>query len=207
MNRDALVARAETRFRDLSNDTYSPQEWADYVNDAYLDVVSASPHWPFLEIRDTSLVVAANTNTVNLPTDVWRITGVKNQTDLVAMHPIGGRSEYIESYPDASQVGTPTFYRLRGRVLEVFPSAAKATTIHVDAFQPPAALGPTDEPVFPSQYHRILVSGALAYAYDDDGNGQQGQIHRGRFEQGIARMSDDLLGLRVESYPTIIDAL
>lgn len=207
MDRDALVARAETRFRDTNNNVYSPAEWADYVNDAYLDVVAADPYWPFLESRDTSLSVTAGTNTVTLPADVWRVTAVYNATDSFPMHPLHGRSEYRTWYPDATQTGSPTFYRLRGNILEVFPTAAATTEIDVDTFDPPATLGAADEPVFPSQYHRLLVSGALAYAYDDDGNLQQGALHRGRFEQGIERMRADLLSPRLETYPTVIDTL
>jgi hypothetical protein len=208
MQRSAIVSRCSSRYRDPSNTNVSLAAWAEYVNDAYMDVLAASPFWPFLESRTEALSVTAGTGTVSLPADVFRVTSVYNATDDIAMIPLDGRAEYRHDFPDpASGLGSPQFYRLRNTTLEVYPWAQATTALSVDIFVPPAELGTSDEPVFPEHYHRILVSGALAYAYEDDANGAQAQLHRSSFDRLLMAMKEDLLGSRVEKYPEILDTL
>lgn len=207
MNRDALVARAETRFRDTANDTYSPTEWADYVNDAYLDVLTATPWWPFHEALSAPLVVAAQATGVALPADVWRVDAVYNLTDDYPLVPSQGRSEHLYSFPGPGETefSIPTHYRIRNNRLLVYPNPARATTLHVEYREPVAILGATDEPVFPVQYHHMLVEGALGRAYMDDGNPGMSESHMSRFGMLLNQMMDDLLVTRSEAYHELVD--
>lgn len=204
MDRDALVGRCEDRFRDTGNAIYTASVWADYINDAYSDVLSASPWWPFLMARASNSVTSSGE--VTLPTDAWRVTAVYNDTDNYVLQPIDGNSDYRYYFPDAdANLGNPTHYRLRANVLEVYPRPAATITVVIDYTVAPAQLGASDEPVFPEQYHRMLISGAMAYAYEDDDNMQQAQTHRAKFEQYLERMKDDLLVSRSERYHGIVD--
>lgn len=206
MNGQALVDRCEVRFGDPSNNVVAEAEWLAYLNDAYLDVVAADPLWPFLEGQTTNLTVTAGAGTVALPSDVWRVTSVYNATDKWPLTPIPGRSEYRHWFPDpASNLGTPQWYRLRGATLEVYPWAAAATTLHADIAAPPAEITTSTEPVFPEQYHRILIHGALIKAYEDDGNLALAATHQARYERLLAAMRTDLLGPRTEGYPEVVD--
>lgn len=208
MNLEALIARCQTRFRDEDAAVLDTTEWTGYLNDAYMDVVAASPLWPFLEARDETLSVAAGSGTVTLPADGWRVSAVYNATDGVPLIQLDGRAEYRHWFPNPSQsLGTPSFYRQRSNTLEVYPWAQVATELDVDLYLPPAALTTGQEPVFAEQYHRVLVAGALAYAYEDDGNLEQANVQRSRFNQLLGDMLTDLLGPRGESYPAIIDSL
>lgn len=202
----AIVDRAEARFGDPENSVYTAAEWLDYVNDSYMDVVAAAD-WPFLEGQVTNLSVTAGTGSVALPTDVFRVTAVYNATDDIPLSPIPGRADYRRYFPNADAfLAIPLFYRLRNTTLEVYPYAATATVLHVDTVVPPAAIATGTEPVFPEQYHRILVLGALAKAHEDDENIPQADRYQARFDRLLANMTQDLLSPRTESYPEISDA-
>lgn len=199
-----MVLRCAARFRDVAYDIVTAAQWASYLEDAYQDVVAASPYWPFLESRAT--VNVTTTGTVALPSDSWKVTAVYNDTDKYPLAPIDGRVEYRHMFPDpAAAVGPPRYYRLRGANIDVFPTPLVTTALILDTRLPPAALTASTEPIFPEQYHRALVSGALAYAYEDDGNPAQAGIHRGTFDKLLYAMIQDLLDTRTEHYPTILD--
>lgn len=200
----ALRTRVETRAQDAGNRVFSEAEIDGYINDAYMDVVAARFDWPFMETRRTQVTVSAGATSVALPADVWHVAAVFNATDGVAMSPIDGRNQARHLYPDPG-AGAPILYRVLGANLEVYPAPTVATTIELDAFAPPAELTATAEPAFPRQHHRILVSGALSFLYEDDGNMEAAAGHRARFEQGIQRLAQDLFAPRQEGYPGITD--
>lgn len=165
-----------------------------------MDVVGADPNWPFLEVRNASLSIAGGMAETTLPADVWRVTSVYNATDKIPLTPIPGRADFRHWFPaPADGLGIPLFYRLRGNVLEVYPWPAVTTEIDVDVAQPPAALtAGADEPIFPEQFHQLLVLGALARAYEDDGAPNQATPYQGRYERLLQSMKQDLLSVRTE---------
>lgn len=166
MNLSTLISRAMVRFQDPDGHTFGEGEWRAYVNDAYADVLAARFDWPFMETRRTSVAAAAGASAVALPDDVWHVGAVFNATDGFALTPLHGRAEARRDFPSSDAAGAPTFYRIIGAQLELYPTPERATTLEIDAFAPPAELAAgTDEPAFPRQHHRILVDGALAYAH------------------------------------------
>lgn len=201
-----LTTRTLTRAQDTGNHVFSEAEVKGYLNDAYMDVVAARPDWPFMETRRTQVTVTAGTGVVDLPTDVWSVGAAFNATDGFMLDPLDGRGEPRRHFPDDTSAGPPTLYRVLGSQIEVYPTPTTDTVLELDAFAPPAELsGDTDEPAFPRQHHRILVNGALAELYDDDGNHAAGDRHRARFEAGIHRLAMDLFAPRQEGYPQVID--
>lgn len=207
MQRATIRTRCETRFRDTGNNIYSDEEWDEYILDAEAMVYAASPHWPFLKARSTSLVIVGGTGSVALPDDATRVDAVFNSDLDYNLLPLTGNVSPYVTYPDFESVRElPIHYRVFNQTLEVYPWPANDTTLTVDyQVHPGLDTGDTAEPAFPEVYHRILVPGALALAYEDDGNFDMARAQQERFEAGIARMLNDLLATRSESYPALID--
>lgn len=207
MNLGDLRAHAKHRYRDMSGIEVADVTWTNFLNDAYTDVLGASPFWPFMEARSIALVIpAAGDNDVALPAGVGRVLSVFNTTDNYALEELVGRSPF-DAYPLlAASTGTPQSYRVFGSTLEVYPYPVVATTVRVE-YPVAAALLATDSdsPVFPAQYHRCLVDHALASARLDDGAESMADRLMGRFSRTLEQMKQDLLTVRGDSYPTIQD--
>lgn len=201
MNRLTLIDRCTRRFRDPSHKAVTTLDWIDYLNDAYMDVVSYRSDWPFLDNRAT-VTLAPGEGEALLPENAFAVTAVHNTTDHFPLSPIDGTVAYRHMFPDpANSLGTPQVYRVRRNKLEVFPRPSVQTRLEIDVELPvPELLADTDEPVFPEQFHRLLVSGALSLAYADQGNLEHMQVHNQIFQAGVQRMAVDLLGTRTEQY-------
>lgn len=65
----------------------------------------------------------------------------------------------------------------------------------------------TSSPVWPSQYHDLLVEGALAFAYLDTGSVEQWTAHIAEFDKGVQHMHDNLLLFRTETNVPIRDVM
>lgn len=207
MLRSTIRTRCETRFRDTGNNIYSDAEWNEYILDAEAMVLSASPFWPFIKKRTTTLTVLANTGSIALPDDTPRVLAVFNSTQDYTLVPLGGNVSPYVVYPDfETSRGEPIHYRVYDGDLEVYPWPSQDTVLTVDyEVHPSLDTGDTAEPAFPEVYHRILVPGALALAYEDDGNFDMAQAQQARFERGIDQMKMDLLAPQHESYPALRD--
>ena len=201
MNLTQLLDRCQARFRDTGGYTFTPAEWTAYLNDVYSEIIYARPDWPFMETRSDPISVTPP-NVVTLPADVWRLRSVYNATLKVPLVEITGMEEYLYLYPDAgSASGSPQHYRITGNTLEVFPKPDSPTEIIVEHWTEPAPLSdPSDTPIFPPRYHRLLVEGALQLAYEDVGNLQQSQVYARSKDQGLAAMAIDLFGTRGPNY-------
>jgi hypothetical protein len=123
------------------------------------------------------------------------------------MSQIDGATNHIKAFPEQNESGVPELYRIYAGRIEVYPLPETNTVLHIEYPAPPALLAnATDEPVFPEQYHSMLIEGALARAYVDDGNAAQAEIHLGQFASMLEAMRFDLLGAgRHDRYPTIVD--
>lgn len=199
MNGETLAARCAVRFGDPDNNVISEPQWFDHLNDAYREVLGARGDWPFLETRTTGLTVTANTGSVALPTDVTRVSAVFDATDD---WPLVEATWRIDASDTA--LGTPGWYQVRGGTLYVYPWPTVDTDLTIDHPVVPAELEGGTEPVFPEQYHRILILGAVAQALEDDRDSAS-QAYRGRFERMLGTMMTELLKPQGEGYPTIQD--
>lgn len=201
----ALVTRCASRYRDLGSAVVNTAGWENYLNDAYADVIAASPLWPFLN-SSFDAVLAAGQSSVELPPDVFRVSAAFNATDDILLTPITDTSSFLDRFPNPNEDrGVPEFYRMQGTFLQVYPWPAVPTAIALEVYSPPAPLTSADEPAFPEQYHRMLVAAALAYAYEDDGNLKQSQAHGATFARLLGDMKNDLMSPRTPKYPTILD--
>lgn len=211
MNLATLRTRCKTRFRDANNDILQDSDWNAYINDVYDDVINDSPWWPFFKATNRNVTYPAQAASINLATalgtDVWRVNEILDLTDRYPLAPLHGGNMVYGAYPYADQqFGSPIHYRVYGQTLEVYPRPLSAVTLSIEYMAPPPDLvADGDVPVFPEQYHRVLVFGALALAYEDDGNIPQAQAHTKRAEDILEDMKTDLLSTQFENYPMIVD--
>lgn len=199
-----LRTTLSSRFRDASFQVYTSAEYDSYLNDAYADIIGRHPYWPFLEQR-SPLAVTAQAAGVALPTNASRVRSVYNVTDQIILTQYDG-PDYRLDYPNLeTSFGPPLEYRLLGTTLEVLPRPTVATNLSVEFYAGPASLAAGDTPIIPDPWQRLMVVGALALAYEDDGNLTQSSAHTARFEAGIQSMANDLLSSRTGRYPGIVD--
>lgn len=204
MDRDALVAECERRFRDESNGVYDADDWSEYLQTAAMQVNQASPLWPWMEGENASFTVTTS-GVATLPSDtiaVISVYDVTNEADLQQLHGVRARHTYF-----TTDEGDPEAYRVKGTQLQVFPLPTASITLRVQYVAGAALLATnTDEPPFPEVFHRILVDGALAAAHDDDDNSNQSDRHFAAFQRGIENLKQAVLPYRGGGeYPVIQD--
>jgi hypothetical protein len=203
MTRDQLVDLCELRFRDPNNDIVTAALWASYIEMAETDIYIESPWFPMDENEATNTVLVADEGVIALPTDCYRVNSVYNDSDDYPIPPLSGRENSLVSLEDE---GPPAYYQLRNRQLVLFPKNSSDVDVRITYMAKPAVMvNGSAEPNLPEAYHRLLVSGALAYAYEDDGQYAEADRHRSKFMVGIERLKDDMLVTRNEGYAEIID--
>lgn len=204
-----LRTRCKTRTRDTNNAIWSDAEWTSYINDAYDDAIGDSPWWPFLKAKNTAFSYTAQAASMPLPTaDVYRVNSVMNLTDRYPLAPLSGAASAVDAYPYADTAfGNPIHYRIYNQTLEVYPRPLVTITLQLEYMVTPVDLsGDSDVPIFPAQYHQgILVAGAMARAYEDDGNSAMAETHWKKYNETVEDMKTDLLSTQTENYPIIQD--
>lgn len=211
MTRDEIINTALLRLRDANAIVFTCTYMCNAVNAAYADVMAASPYWPFLEqeSQTSPFIVTAGTNSLTLPTDVFRVRTVMNVTDNLRLHEITGDNMWADLYPDLSNaVGQARHYRILNNKLYLYPYPDEDTTLLVDYFVQPGRLAAgTDVPVIPYQFHDMLVEYAMYLAYLDDGNPQLAAVHKAAYDAKLVALKAELLGPRGDQYAQINDNL
>ena len=183
MQFSVLRTYAAMRFRDVGNTIVSDANWKLYVNTAYGDVLQALPFFPWNELV-TTLTYTASTRSQALPTDAWQVLSVFNGTDVWPMVELEGREQYLNLYPLQTEIGSPIHYRLFGQNIQIYPLPQNSTALTVEYISMPADMSAdSDVPAFPEQFHDLLVIGALARAYRDDGNDDQASSYEAEFKE------------------------
>lgn len=211
MTRDEIINYALQRLRDRTAIVFQCDVMCNYINDGYSKVIGANPYWPFKDTLDAAsdMIVTPPLNAVTLPTDAFEVLGILNTTDGIPMREITGRKSWMQMFPLQSDTpGPPLYYRLFNNTIQVFPYPSQATQLRVEyKVRPGRFASASDVPVFPSEFHGMLVEYIMALAYQDDGNPQQATAHMAVFEERLAEMKADLLGPRGDSYAQIDDDL
>jgi hypothetical protein len=216
MNFAALRAYAATRFRDPNNVVVSDADWKFYINDAYNDMVTQCPWFPFNNAT-ANLTIAGNaaapadpdsiTRSSALPTDAWQVTAVWDKTNQFPLVPLEGRGANLyNEYPQQIEIGQAMHYRIFGNQLQVYPAPQSTTIYRVEyILRPPDMAADGDLPLFPEQYHTTIVAGALALAYTDDGNPQMAQQYNADFENEVKQFKADMAQPQQDRYWEIVD--
>lgn len=279
-----MITRCSVRFQDENFDNKSEAAWLGYLNDAYRDVISANPLWPFLH-QTTTLTIPAMSRGVTLPANVLKLTSVYNLTDQYPMRAIEGDTQHIRRYPDQTVDGVASRYRVFNDQLQVWPLPTATIDVVVDYIIAPADLGSgasnviasttgdvagahtiaiaaedilltvvavelsgghsvtdlTDEfvvtgtntidntggtdttgsmlvitytdvsaaaadtPVFPAQWHNILVESSLMRACVDDDQAKQAQVYQLAYQTMLTAMVRDLTAGQQDRNPEIVD--
>lgn len=203
---NALVDMCEERFRDSTNLIYSAAYWLNRINDAYMEVINASPFWPFLQTSPTNLSYSAQAANVALPADTLRVDAVFNATDNYPLTVLDGDAEAWATFPSlTTDFGMPLFYRVYAGAIELYPRPSATTSLRLMTALAPVELTGAAEPIFPESWHRLLVLGALAKGYEDDDNPGPASNYRAQFDRGIEQMKDALLVPQAETYAPLID--
>lgn len=177
--------------QDRGFDFLSDARLGTFVNRAYQRVNESRP-WPYLETSLTSQ---------NAPITFTDLRQVLYVIDTTNKHVLRGEDQRIirQFDPDLEVSGNPEFYYLEGDVMKVWPPNA-STNLDIRYVKVPTDLTGTDEPVFPSRFHYMIVEGALVIAYRDTDNLEAAENHEARFQYELLEMSDSLLSRQLSGH-------
>lgn len=201
----ALKAQAAARWRDANNDVIGDTQWGEYINQAYQHANTSSPLWPWLETSEQTVTVTPPSRAGTLPTDVLQVNWLYDTTNNYRMIPQEGRGDQWRNANLRTDTGSPVTYRMRASTFEVFPAPTAVTTYVAECVVMPARLAGSDLPVWPSHFHELLLDGALALAFLDDGNTEFHAANWGKFEQSVKNMLATILLFRDETNTPIRD--
>lgn len=131
------------------------------LNSAYRDVLGGE-RWAFLE-KEATVTCTPNQNAQSYSTitdlllfSAIRITG---QPNLENREPQVMRDMISEDL--TPHIGTPRYWSLIAGQIYLYPAPSQAFTLTVDyIYSPPDLAVAGDTPVFPAQFHDVLVYGA-----------------------------------------------
>ena len=149
-------------------------------------------------VKLPSALSADTYNTLEVPGGVagnLTVAGLNAGDTLIA---VGGVKTSDQTYVDFSSQFTITANNT------INNSGGSATTGY-ELVVVWRSLNSSATPVFPSQYHDILIDGALSQAYLDDGNPGQGTAYGTLFQSGIQGMLSQLAQSRTETNSIIRD--
>jgi hypothetical protein len=157
-----------------------------WVNQSYQSICD-SQQWAFLEAD-------ASGSAPLTVSDLRAVLSVVDSTQKRQL-PWINRQTLIKQYDtDLTTTGTPTcWYQDAQYVIDVYP-ANTSDTISVHYLKIPTTLsGDTDEPVFDSRFHDVIVDGAVVRGYKDTDQWEAAQQAQAYFALELQRMSQALL--------------
>ncbi len=165
-----------------------------WIDAAYFRVINAAK-WPFRQ-ESATFTIPANSNEVALPAD---FLSMFNVTTTVSGNKFANQLGWMEfqdltMYLASSGPGTPRHYAIfKNRRLFVAPTPTEnvETTVYYDK-SIGGLTSDGSEPVFPEQYHRIIVEGALAIGYGAFDQKDEQTAHREEFDRLLEQMITDL---------------
>lgn len=181
MNLGEMVSRCEHRSRDITGILTTKVRWREHLNVAYLEFLAQSEF--NLELDHATVSFAAGARSAAMPVGVFRVLSLKGVTDNAALGPIGGWKQIAKQF-DLDARGTPSYYKVIGNNLHLFPLPDSGYEVEIFFYgQPEKLVELDDEPILPERYHEALVVGALNMAYKDDHDWESA----GRFEKDFQR--------------------
>lgn len=193
------------RFRDQGFAIVSDTDWKSYVNSAYGNLLTFTPHAAWNEFSAT-VSINAGVRSGSLPQDGWRVSAVWNATDGYPMTPLEGRDQVFEEYPLQNETGAPQHFRIFSNSLYVYPLAIVNTSFTVEyAKQSGDLVNDIDVPILPEAYHDLIVSGAVELAYRDDGNLQMASQYQAEYQDGLMALKTEAGQPRQPRFYEIVD--
>lgn len=164
-----------------------------WVNKRYRRVNASQP-WTFLETTASGAP----------PLTISDLRAVLSVVDTIAEEPIYFEDvrTILENDPNLETTGSAAYWYIEGSTIAVWPVSTDA--ISVRYLNRPADLTTGQSPVWPSEYHYILVEGAVADAYRNTDNFEAAGTIEQEIANDVASMGEDLL---VTNYDTPRDML
>lgn len=157
-----------------------------YINQARAEL-DESDLWPY---REASVVGSAPLAIPDLGT-IEAVVDVESQP----LHPADYR-DLLDYYGDLSTAGSATHYYIAspGGTLEVatFPMTGEPIGVQYWKITPELS-APTDTPVAPSRYHKIIVDMAVREAYRDSDNHGAAEQLQSQIDRDLVRMRETVL--------------
>lgn len=136
----ALGIQAAARFKDPDNRVISAAQWISYLNQAYKKGNTSSPLLPWNQSAEETVTVLANTRSIALPTNVFQVNWVYDNTNDKLLRDVQEVGEQWRSLLRSDTADHPDFYRIRNGVVELYPTVTTATSLRIECIEYPAEL-------------------------------------------------------------------
>lgn len=171
-----------------------------WINLRYAQV-NAMTAWPWKYPSETTVTWEGDETFAELAPTVGKIQEVRvdgEDTNLVFM-PF---DEFSETFLTDTQSGTPTYWSVKAigpsRLLYLAPLPGDSTLTLLTSARPPELSQDGDEPVWPPEYHYLLVLGALSTGLKVE-NDPTWEALELEYNTMVAAMKDDLLPANIPS--------
>lgn len=180
------------------------------LNDAYR-LIHSQQRWPFLEKQATlSTVAGVNVVPYTSIADLVEFDSVRlavpgdtSATQSINLQNVESQDMRDMEQLDATQ-GIPTFWSLIANAIHLYSFPDKVYTLNVDyIYAPPDLVVGTDVPVLPTEYHDLLVWGAIKLMNFRERDIYSYNTSSMEFEQRLKRMKQALL-LRQRQTPSTV---
>ena len=179
MNRSEMRVEVQARGFSHLSDTRVNQ----FLNSAYQEL-AVLENWP--QLYGTASGAAPLT-----VADLRTVLSVFDTAQGTRKIEYADERDLRDSYGDVSVTGSPHHYWVDNGVIRTYPVGG---TLSVRYVKTPAELDDdADEPVFPEQYHEIVVLGALRRAYQDSDNFEAAEAIRQEWAFQLEIMRGSLL--------------
>jgi hypothetical protein len=193
------------------NQTGESKQIVDWYNSAYIDVLSEHTNWLFMQDEFTFQTIAAKrrysiTDTGVTDLQKWKTdgygsfrvyltsSGVNNEQFMYPILWEDYRQMYLFGSTRTSS-GLPSYFAIRpDKSLDFYLVPNDIYTITGEYFKKPSELsGNTDEPIFPSEFHMIIVWRALMYYAGFDAANEKYATGKTEYRKLLMRLELDQL--------------
>ena len=187
--------RAEVQARGY--DYLSTARCTTLINMAQNEILSYMP-WPFME---TSVGPSASPLTISNLDQILSVVAVDGNVKRELSQQ--DRRFILNLDPDLTQTGAPMAYWLEGNVVTVWPSST-TDNVTVRYIPVPTDLASdSDTPAIPTQFHDLIVLGAVFQAQMDNDDMQGAQFTRSVWQNRIDGMVQRVMGRNLAG-PTLM---
>lgn len=202
----ALADQLAVRFRDPNKEIISCTQWYEYINQAWGEIQQTTSQWPWnKDYDDITVTVAANQQQgcLDASGEVLEVRSVLDATNNRPLRQSEGNGAFrqFEGNSATATTASPSYYRMKGNEIELYPTPSQAITLTVRAVKWSGTLAYNASPPLPAAWHNVLLNGAIALAHLDDGNIDAYKVNDDRFQTGIRNLLGSFLNGQGEKYP------
>lgn len=162
-----------------------------WINRAYLEICGRQP-WPFLE------TVTTGPAPVNLPGLLSILYVTSNGVEVEG----GDVRDLLDRDPDLAEVGDPRYWYLTGENLNVWPDYTGDLTVRHASL--PVKLTAGTSPLFPEQYHEMLIDGAVVRGLKDNDEYDQAAGLQQIIDARVQNMIDTLIARNAQGPASMV---